>query len=154
MIKVMFVCHGNICRSPMGEIIFKAMVKKQGLEDKFLIDSSATSREELGNGVYPPAARKLRSVGLNPQGHRAKQFTIGDYKKFDYVLVMEDFNRRNLLRIIGSDGDKKIFRLLDFTDSPRDIADPWYTDNFDLAYDEISEGCLGFLNYLKSRKLC
>ncbi|MCD8239668.1 MAG: low molecular weight phosphotyrosine protein phosphatase [Clostridiales bacterium] len=154
MIKVMFVCHGNICRSPMGEIIFKDMVKKQGLEDKFLIDSSATSREELGNGVYPLAARKLRSVGLNPRGHRAKQFTVGDYKKFDYVLVMEDFNRRNLLRIIGSDSDKKIFRLLDFTDSPRDIADPWYTDNFDLAYDEISEGCLVFLNYLKSRKLC
>ncbi|MCD7854658.1 MAG: low molecular weight phosphotyrosine protein phosphatase [Clostridiales bacterium] len=142
MIKVMFVCHGNICRSPMGEIIFKDMVKKQGLEDRFLIDSSATSREELGNGVYPPAARKLRSVGLDPRGHRAKQFTTGDYKKFDYVLVMEDFNRRNLLRIIGSDSDKKIFRLLDFTDSPRDIADPWYTDNFDLAYDEISEGVL------------
>ncbi len=154
MINVMFVCHGNICRSPMGEIIFKDMVKKQGLEDRFLIDSSATSREELGNGVYPPAARKLRSAGLNPQGHRAKQFTTGDYKKFDYVLVMEDFNRRNLLRIIGSDSDKKIFRLLDFTDRPRDIADPWYTDNFDLAYDEISEGCLGFLNYLKAHKMC
>lgn len=135
----------------MGEIVFRDLVEKEGVGDRFLVDSSATSREEIGNGVYPPAARKLRSVGLDPRGHRARQFTTGDYKRFDYVLVMESYNKRNLMRIIGEDREGKVYRLLDFTDRPRDIDDPWYTDNFDLAYDEILEGCRAFLEWLRDK---
>ncbi|MCD7904345.1 MAG: low molecular weight phosphotyrosine protein phosphatase [Clostridiales bacterium] len=151
MINVIFVCHGNICRSPMGEFIFKAMVKKEGLKDSFHIESAATSREELGNPVYPPAARKLKSIGLDCRGHHARQFTVSDYKHFDYILVMEGYNTRNLNRIIGRDTESKVHRLLDFSPRPRDIADPWYTDDFDTACREIEEGCKYFLSYLKNR---
>ncbi|MCD8090042.1 MAG: low molecular weight phosphotyrosine protein phosphatase [Clostridiales bacterium] len=151
MINVIFVCHGNICRSPMGEFIFKDMVKKRGLEGCFYIDLAATSREELGNPVYPPAARKLRSIGIDCRGHRARQFTLSDYRRFDYVLVMERYNTRNLNRIIGGDSDNKVHRLLDFSSRPRDIADPWYTDDFDTACREITEGCESFLSYLEEK---
>ncbi len=147
MINVIFVCHGNICRSPMAEYIFKDMVKKRRLEDLFEIDSAATSREEIGNGVYPPAARKLRSVGIDCAGHHARQFTKADYKRADYVIVMESYNINNLRRIIGEDTDKKVSRLLDFTNKPRDIDDPWYTGDFEKAYSDITEGLEAFLEY-------
>ncbi len=152
MINVIFVCHGNICRSPMAEYIFRNMVKKRRLEDMFEIDSAATSREEIGNGVYPPAARKLRSVGINCKGHRARQFTKADYMKADYVLVMEKYNISNLMRIIGEDNSKKVHRLLDFSDAPRDIDDPWYTGNFEKAYSDIVEGLEAFLRYALNKK--
>lgn len=145
MIKVMFVCLGNICRSPMAEFVLKDLVRKNGLEDKIYIESSATSSEELGNDVHYGTVRKLNSVGI-PVEHRAsKLITKQDYNKFDYILGMEEANIRNILRIVGQDNDNKVYRLLDFSDNPRDIADPWYTGNFDKTYDDILEGCQAFL---------
>ena len=154
MIKVLFVCHGNICRSPMGEFIFKDLVKKAGLEDQFEIASAAVSREEIGNPVYPPARRELARHGIACDGHRAKQFSVAHYNDFDLVIVMEDYNRRNLMRLIACDCENKVWKLLDFvedTPHPRtgaDISDPWYHGNFDKTYKEIEQGCKGLLNYL------
>lgn len=152
-IKVLFICHGNICRSPMAEYIFKDMVKKLNIAEKFYIESAATSREELGNGVYPPAKRKLNSVGISCDDHHARQITKADYDDFDFLIVMEQFNIRNLQRIISSDPDKKVFKLLDFTGSGRDIADPWYTGDFDTTYREINEGLTAFLKHLRDKEL-
>lgn len=149
MIKVLFVCHGNICRSPMAEFIFRDMVAKRGLSDQFSIASAATSREEIGNPVYPPAKRKLREHGIDPAGKRARQMTRQDYEEYDYLLAAEQYNIRNMERIIGHDTAGKVYRLLDFSDRPRDIDDPWYTGNFDIAWKDIVEGCEAFLAYLK-----
>ncbi len=145
MIKVLFVCHGNICRSPMAEFIFKDMVKKAGVADQFYIASAATSTEEIGNPVYPGARRKLAEVGIRPYGKYAVQMKRSDYDAYDYLLGMDRMNIRNMLRIAGGDPQHKICRLLDFGNNPRDIADPWYTDNFDETYDDIIEGCQAFL---------
>jgi len=148
MINVMFVCHGNICRSTMAEMVFKNMVRKRHLEDMFLINSSATSREEIGNGVHYGTRRKLAQVGIPCEDHRAVQLTKRDYQIYDYILGMDEWNRRNMMRIVGSDPDKKIHLLLDFSKNPRAIADPWYTGNFDVTYDDIVEGCEAFLEYV------
>ena len=148
MIKVLFVCWGNICRSPMCEYMMKDLVKRKGIADEFYIESAATSTEEIGNGVYPPAKRKLASVGISCNEKRARQLTKADYSKFDYIIGMEDLNMRYMLRILGSDPDGKLYNLLDFTDHPRAIADPWYTGDFDQTYDDIVEGLDGFLNFL------
>lgn len=145
MIKILFICHGNICRSPMAEYIFKKMVADRGLSRQFEISSAATSREEIGNGVYPPAKRKLNSVGISCDGHHARQVTKADYAYYDYLIVMEQYNIRNLLRIIGSDSEKKVYKLLEFAGSGADIDDPWYTGDFETAYREIVEGLEGFL---------
>lgn len=149
MIRVLFVCHGNICRSPMAEYIFRDMVAKRGLSDRFSIASAATSREEIGNPVYPPAKRKLREHGIDPAGKTARQMTKRDYEEYDYLLAAEQYNIRNMKRIIGDDPAQKVYRLLDFSDRPRDIDDPWYTGNFDTAWNDIVEGCEAFLEYLK-----
>ncbi len=149
MIKVLFICHGNICRSPMSEFILRDMVKKQGLSDLFHIASAATSREEIGNPVYPPARRKLKEHGIDPIGKTARQMTRQDYQDYDYLLAAERYNISNMLRITGGDPDHKISRLLDFSDRPRDIDDPWYTGDFDTAWADIVEGCEAFLAYLK-----
>lgn len=149
MIKILFICHGNICRSPMSEFILRDMVKKQGIADRFRIASAATSREEIGNPVYPPARRKLKEHGIDPSGKTARQMTKADYREYDYLLAAEQYNIRNMLRITGGDPDHKICRLLDFSDRPRDIADPWYTGDFDTAWEDIVEGCEAFLAYLK-----
>ena len=149
MIKVLFICHGNICRSPMAEFIFRDMVTKRGLADQFHIASAATSREEIGNPVYPPAKRKLRENGIDPVGKTARQMTKKDYEEYDYILAAESFNIRNIFRITGGDPDNKICRLLDFSDRPRDIDDPWYTGNFDVTWDDIVEGCEAFLQHLR-----
>ena len=127
MIKVLFICHGNICRSPMAEFICKDYVKTLGIADRFHIESAATSREEIGNPVYPPARRKLASVGISCQGNTARQVTREDYDRFDYLIC----------------------RLLDFTDHPGDIDDPWYTGDFDTTYDEILDGIRAFVAYLQ-----
>ena len=148
MIKILFVCHGNICRSPMAEFIFRDMVAKRGLAAEFSIASAATSREEIGNPVYPPAKRKLKEHGIDPAGKTARQMTAQDYKEYDYLLAAERYNIRNMERITGGDPQHKIFRLLDFSDRPRDIADPWYTGDFDEAWDDIVEGCQAFLKWL------
>ncbi len=149
MIKILFICHGNICRSPMAEFIFRDMVDKRGLGAQFFIASAATSREEIGNPVYPPAKRKLKEHGIDPAGKTARQMTAGDYRDFDYLLAAERYNIRNMERITGGDPEHKIYRLLDFSDRPRDIADPWYTGDFDEAWDDIVEGCQAFLAWLK-----
>ncbi|MEY8524902.1 low molecular weight protein-tyrosine-phosphatase [Lachnospiraceae bacterium 38-10] len=144
MIKILFVCHGNICRSPMAEYICKKMAADRGVLEELEISSAATSREEIGNGVYPPARRKLNSVGISCDGHRARQVTKADYDHYDYLIVMEQYNIRNLMRIIGSDSEKKVYKLLDFAESGGDIDDPWYTGDFDTTYREIVEGLEGF----------
>lgn len=153
MIKVMFVCHGNICRSPMAEFILKDIIKKRGLEDKFVISSSATSTEEIGNPVHPGTRKKLSSFNINTTGKKAVQITKSDYEKYDYIFLMDNNNIRNIKRIIDSDPDNKICRFLDITNNPRDIADPWYTGNFDETYNDILEGCTAFIKKLESENI-
>lgn len=146
MIKVLFVCHGNICRSTMAEMVLKHLVRERNIADCFYIDSAATSREEIGNGVHYGTRRKLAEVGIPCEDHRARQVTKKDYEKFDYLIVMDLNNVRNLNRIIGSDPDGKVYKLLDFTErTGASIADPWYTGNFDETYRDVLEGCEGFL---------
>ena len=152
MIKVLFVCLGNICRSPMAEFIFKDMVKKCGLEKEFFIDSAATSFEEVGNGLYYGAQDKLDEKAIPYTNHKARRITEDDYKKFDYILGMEERNITNIKRIVGEDVDNKIYRLLDFSNNPRDISDPWYTGNFEVAYNDIVEGLEGFLKFINSKR--
>lgn len=148
MKKILFVCHGNICRSPMAECVLKHMVKNQGRAGDFFVDSAATSREEIGNPIYPPAVRKLKAEGVPLTGHRAVQMTREDYDKYDLLLAADSANVRNMTRIAGGDPEGKIRRLLDYTNRPRDIADPWYTGNFDITYDDIVEGCEALLKQL------
>ena len=154
MKKIMFVCHGNICRSPMAEFIMKELVRRNGLCDNFEIDSSATSSEEIGNEIYPPAASILRRNDVPCEGHAARRFTRSDYSNSDMVVVMEDYNLRNLFGIIGGDRDGKVWKLLDFiADAPErcsgnDISDPWYHGDFCMTYNEIESGCKGLLRYL------
>ena len=152
MINVLFICHGNICRSPMAEYMFQDKVNKLGIADRFHIESAATSREEIGNGVYPPAKRKLRTVGISADNHHARQVTKQDYTEYDYLLVMERYNIPNLMRILKDDPAHKVYRLLDFTERPADIADPWYTGDFDLTYDDIERGLEAFLEMLKKEQ--
>ena len=148
MIKILFICHGNICRSPMAEFVFRDMVIKRDLGDRFHIASAATSTEELGNPVHYGTVNKLKPYGISTAGKYAVQLKKKDYKEYDYLIGMEYRNIRNINRIIGSDPEHKVCRLLDFSDNPRDIADPWYTGNFDRTYDDIVEGCEGLLDFL------
>ena len=150
MIKILFVCLGNICRSPMAEFVFKDMVKKNGLENKFYIDSAATSYEEIGNGMHYGTIDKLEQQGIPYTNHKARRITKNDYKKFDYIIGMENKNIRDIIGIVGQDVDNKVYRLLEFSSNPRDIADPWYTGNFEITYNDIIEGCNCFLNKIRS----
>ena len=153
MIKVLFVCLGNICRSPMAEYVFKDMVKKNGLEKKFHIASAATSYEEIGNDMHYGTKDKLDEVGIPYTKHKARRIEKQDYEKYDYIIGMEESNIRNIQRIIENDKENKIYKLLDFSKDSRDIADPWYTGNFTVTYNDIVEGCTGFLDYLKREKI-
>lgn len=148
MIKVMFVCLGNICRSPMAEFVLKDMVAKRGLQDDFLIASSATSSEEIGNPVHYGTVNKLRQYGISTKGKYAAKLQKSDYNTYDYILGMEERNIYHMKRILGEDIDHKVYRLLDFSNNSRDIADPWYTGNFDKTYEDIVEGCEAFLSYV------
>ena len=141
MKKILFVCHGNICRSPMAEFIMKDIVKKAGMDDQFHIESAATSTEEIGNSVYPPARRKLAEHGISCEGKTARQMTSSDYDRFDLLVGMDEWNIRNMKRIAGGDPDRKIFKMLDFTSRHGDVADPWYTGNFDATWRDCLEGC-------------
>ena len=141
MKKILFVCHGNICRSPMAEFIMKDIVKKAGMDDQFHIESAATSTEEIGNSVYPPARRKLAEHGISCEGKTARQITRSDYDRFDLLVGMDEWNIRNMKRIAGGDPDRKIFKMLDFTSRHGDVADPWYTGNFDATWRDCLEGC-------------
>ena len=153
MIKVMFVCLGNICRSPMAEFVLKDMVKKQGLEKEFYIKSSATSSEEIGNDIHYGTRDKLIQKGISFTKRKAVKLRAEDYQKYDYIIGMEKSNVINIKRIVGEDIDDKIYRLLDFSDTPRDIADPWYTGNFEITFNDIVEGCNGFLKCLKDKNI-
>ncbi len=148
MIKILFVCHGNICRSPMAEFVMKDMVDKAGLADQFYIGSAATSREELGNPVYPPARQKLAEHGISCAGKTARQLRASDYEEYDLLIGMDSANLRNMQRICGSDEEGKISLLLDHTSRPGDVADPWYTRDFDATWRDVEEGCRGLLNKL------
>ena len=148
MIKILFVCHGNICRSPMAEFVMKDLVNKKGMADQFEIASAATSTEEIGNPVYPPAKRKLKEHGISCEGKTARQMTKADYTYYDYIIAMDRFNLRNMTRFVGNDPDNKVSLLMDFTNRPGDVADPWYTGDFDATWDDVYEGCLGLLKKL------
>lgn len=148
MINVMFVCHGNICRSPMAEFLFRDIANQRGLGSNFHIASSATSTEEIGNPVHYGTRNKLKEYGISTEGKHAIQLTKKDYDKYDYLIGMDQRNIINMNRIVGSDPKQKIKRLLDFTSNSRDIADPWYTGNFDQTYDDIYEGCEALLDYI------
>ncbi len=149
MIKILFICHGNICRSPMAEFLLKDMVKKKNKEAAFYIASAATSTEEIGNPVHYGTRNKLAQHGISTAGKYARQMTKKDYAEYDYLIGMDDWNIRNMLRIAGGDSENKIKKLLEFAGSSRDIADPWYTGNFDVTYDDIAEGCEALLKYLE-----
>ena len=152
MVKIMFVCHGNICRSPMAEFIFKKMVAECGLSDQFLIRSAATSDEEIingvGNPVYPPARAELERHGISPDGKVSVQLKNSDYDKYDLFVGMDSANIRNMHIILGGDPEKKIRKLMDYTSRPGDVADPWYVGNFDVTYRDVYEACEGLLETL------
>ena len=151
MTKILFVCHGNICRSPMAEFVMKNLVKKAGLESRFHIESAATSTEEIGNPVYPPARRKLAEHGINCAGKTARQLKNEDYEQYDLLIGMDRANLRNMHRICGGDLDGKMHLLMEFTDRPGDVADPWYTDDFETAWRDVMAGCSQLLERLMSR---
>ena len=146
MIRILFVCHGNICRSPMAELVMKDLVRHRGLAGGYEIASAATSREEIGNPIYPPARRKLAAHGIPLEDHRARQMTPADYDRYDWIVAMDRANLRNIRRIIGGDPHGKVRLLLDFADRPgEEVADPWYTGDFDAAWQDVIRGCGGLL---------
>ena len=152
MISILFVCHGNICRSPMAEFIMKDLVEKSGLSHQFHIASAATSTEEIWNGignpVYPPARQKLAEHNISCEGKRATQLQRSDYAKYDYLIGMDSANIRNMHRMLGGDPEGKIAKLLSFAGSERDISDPWYTGDFEATYRDVTKGCQALLNQL------
>lgn len=148
MKRILFVCHGNICRSPMAEFVMKDLVRKAGREHDFYIESAATSTEEIGNEVYPPAKRKLAEHSIGCKGKTARQMTRRDYDRFDLLIGMDSWNIRNMNRICGGDPEQKIHKLLDFTDRMDDVADPWYTGNFEATWCDVLEGCQCLLEQL------
>lgn len=150
MIKILFICHGNICRSPMAEFVMRDLVKKENLETIISIASAATSTEEIGNPVHYGTKKKLKEHGISTEGKYAVQLTKKDYSSYDYLVGMEQRNITNMLRLLGGDPEGKVRRLLDYTDRPRDIADPWYTGDFDTTYDDIYEGCQALLQFIMS----
>ena len=148
MIKVLFICHGNICRSPMAEFVMKKLVKEAGRESEYEIASAATSREEIGNSVYPPVRRLLASHGIDCTGKTARQLEKRDYEHYDLLIGMDSANLRNMQRICGGDPEGKICLLMDYTGQPRDVADPWYTGDFETTWRDVQAGCRALLTQL------
>lgn len=151
MIKILFVCHGNICRSPMAEFIMKDLVARAGLSDRFEIASAATSTEELGNEVYPPARRKLAEHGLGCEGKTARQMTRADYQHYDYLIAMDRMNLRNMRPFVGDDPQGKVSLLMSYAGQQREVADPWYTGDFETTWQDLNEGCRALLSTLQSQ---
>ena len=150
MIKILFVCHGNICRSPMAEFVMKDLVKKAGLEKEFTIASAATHYDEIGSPVYPPARRKMAEHGISCSGHSARLLEKRDYDRFDYLIGMDSANLRNMRRICGGDPHGKISLLLDYAGQHRDVADPWYTGDFEATWQDVEAGCTALLDTLQN----
>ena len=151
MIRIVFVCHGNICRSPIAEFVMKQLIMDAGMEDQFYIESAATSTEEIGNPVYPPARRKLAEHGISCAGKTARQITRQDYQKFDYLIGMDDANLRNMKRFYNNDPEGKISLLMDYTNRPGSVADPWYTGDFEATWIDVLEGCTELLKHLQNQ---
>ena len=151
MIKVLFICHGNICRSTMSQFVLQDMVNKKGIAERFHIDSRATSTEEIGNPPHRGTIQKMKEVGIPVLPHRATRVTWKDYNSFDYIIGMDTWNMKNLSRMLKGDPEGKLYKFLSFAGSDRDIADPWYTGNFDVTYDDVVEGCEAFLRYLERK---
>ena len=147
MKKILFVCHGNICRSPMAEMVFKHLVRERGLTG-FTVASAATSTEEIGNPVYPPARAEMDRHGIPVEKRGARQVTWADYQAYDLLIGMDNANIRNMRRMLGGDPEGKIHRLMDFTNRPGEVDDPWYSDRFDLCYRDVLEGCEALLAYI------
>ena len=153
MTKILFICHGNICRSPMAEFVMKDLVEKAGLETEFLIESAATSTEEIGNPVYPPARRKLAEHGISCAGKTSRQLIRADYGQYDLLIGMDRANIRNMNRICGGDPEGKLHLLMEYTDHPGDVADPWYTDDFEITWRDVLAWCKGLLQAVKEERL-
>lgn len=150
MTSILFICHGNICRSPMAEFVMKDLVKRAGLEIQFHIESAATSTEEIGNPIYPPARRTLAEHGIDCAGKSARQLTCVDYDRFDLLIGMDRANLRNMRRICGGDSAGKLHLLMDYTDRPGDVKDPWYTGDFEATWQDVLAGCRGLLSQLQN----
>ena len=148
MVKILFVCHGNICRSPMAEFLMKKLVLDKGMADKFLIESAATSTEELGNPVHYGTRQVLKKYNIDFSNKRARQIRLEDYQKYDYIIGMDRYNLRNMIRVFGEDKQNKLSLLLDYTAQPRDVADPWYTGDFSATEEDVLNGCRAFLEKL------
>lgn len=153
MKKVLFVCHGNICRSPMAEFVLKDMLEKKGVAGSFYIASAATSFDEIGSGVHRGTRTKLAEVGISTSGKTAVHMEKSDYSKYDYIIGMDSANIRNILRITDGDPENKVSKLLEFAGEDRDIADPWYTGNFDATYDDVVKGCTALTDILINQGL-
>ena len=150
MIKILFVCHGNICRSPMAEFVMKRMVEEEKLSGEFEIASAATSTEELGNPVYPPARKIMAENGISCAGKTSRQMTVGDYDYYDYIVAMDANNLRNMHRFVGTDPKNKVSLLMEHTGVSRDVKDPWYTGDFEATWNDVNEGCKALLEKLKN----
>ena len=152
MIKILFICHGNICRSPMAEFVMKDLVEEAGLGERFEIASAATSTEEIGNPVYPPARRKLEEHGISCAGKRARQLRREDYDRYDLLVGMDSANLRSMERICGGDPEGKLRLMMDFSQRPGNVADPWYTGDFESTWRDVSEGCRGLLAFVTAKQ--
>ncbi len=148
MTRILFVCHGNICRSPMAEFIMKQIVDKRGLSDSFHIESAAMHTDAIGSHVYPPARRKLNALGIDCSAKRARLVTPHDYNEYDYIVGMDRYNMRDMERVFGGDAQNKLSLLLDYTGEHRDVSDPWYTDDFDATEKDVENGCLALLSHI------
>ena len=145
VIKILFVCHGNICRSPMAEFVMKEMVKNACLQERIYIESAATSTEELGNPVYPPARKIMAQHGIDCKNKTARQITRADYDNFDYIVAMDEYNIRNMSRFFGNDPENKVSLLLSWANENREVADPWYTGDFEATWCDVNLGCKALL---------
>ena len=153
MIKVLFICHGNICRSPMAEFVFRDMVEKRGLSDKICCASAATSSEELGHGVYPPVRALLAEHGIDCRGKKARQIIRQDYKDYDMIIGMDEANMRNMARVFGADPEGKLHMLMSFAGSSAAVADPWYTRDFEATWRDVNCACQALLRYIEENGL-